>query len=68
MNVREIMRIALHFASFGFCFYALSGLDLSKIMLNTPSRSAKGQTLLMLASLGLGYLVAQFILAIMYNL
>ena len=68
MNFREIMRIFIHFACFGFSFYALSGLDLGRIMLNTPEKSAKGQVLLILLSLGLGYVVAQFILSIMYQL
>ncbi len=68
MDLKEVARIFIHFAGFGFSFYALSGLNLSKLMLNTPDRSVKAQTLLILMSLGLGYLAAQFILAIMYKL
>ena len=67
MNVEEIGRIVLHFVTFGFSFYCLSGLDLSKLMLNTPQRSTKAQVLLFMMSLALGYLSAQFILAIMYH-
>ena len=67
MNIREIARILLHFGAFGFSFYCLSGLDLSKLMLNTPQRSTKGQVLLLMMSMALGFLVAQFILAIMYR-
>ena len=65
---KELARILLHLMMFGFSFYALSGLDVSKTMLNTPQRSAKAQTLLILASLALGYLGAQFILALTYQL
>jgi uncharacterized membrane protein YwzB len=67
-TIKELARVLLHLAMFGFSFYALSGLDVSKIMLNTPQKSAKAQTLLILASLALGYLGAQFILALTYNL
>ena len=67
-SIKELARILLHLVMFGFSFYGLSGLDVSKIMLNTPQRSAKAQLLLILASLALGYLSAQFILALTYNL
>ena len=67
-DIKELARILLHFIMFAFSFYGLSGLDVSKIMLNTPQKSAKAQTLLILASLALGYLGAQFILAITYQL
>lgn len=67
-TVKELARVLLHLVMFGFSFYGLSGLDVSKIMLNTPQRNAKAQTLLILASLALGYLGAQFILALTYNL
>jgi len=65
---KEIARILLHFAAFGFCFYALSSLDLAKVLLPTNNRKTKAQLLLLLLSAALGYLVAQFILAIMYNI
>ncbi|MBQ9035880.1 MAG: DUF1146 domain-containing protein [Erysipelotrichaceae bacterium] len=68
MNIKEIARIILHFGTFAFSFYCLSGLDLSKIMLKTPQRNTKAQVLLLMMSMALGYLVAQFILAIMYRL
>ncbi len=66
MNFKEVSRIFLHFAAFGFSFYCLSGLNLSKLMLNTPERDTKALVLLILMSLGLGYLVAQFLLSIVY--
>ena len=68
INFTEIARILLYFAMFGFSFYCLSGLDLSKIMLNTPERGVKGQAFLILMSLALGYLAAQFILGIVYQI
>jgi uncharacterized integral membrane protein (TIGR02327 family) len=68
MEINAIVKIILHIITFSFSFYCLSGLDLSKIMLNTPERGAKGQILLFLMSMALGYLVAQFLIAIMYSL
>ncbi|MBE6125101.1 MAG: DUF1146 domain-containing protein [Erysipelotrichaceae bacterium] len=68
MEINTIVKIILHIITFSFSFYCLSGLDLSKIMLNTPERGAKGQVLLFLMSMALGYLVAQFLIAIMYRL
>ena len=67
MKINEIARILLHFATFGFSFYALSGLDAGKVMLPGPQRTAKSLTLLVLLSLAIGYLSAQFILAIVYR-
>ena len=67
MDFSEIARIILHFAAFGISFYCLSGLDLGKLMLNSPEKGTKAQVLLTLMSLALGYLSAQFILAIMYQ-
>lgn len=68
MEINTIVKIILHIITFSFSFYCLSGLDLSKIMLNTPERGAKGQVLLFMMSMALGYLVAQFLIAIMYRL
>ena len=68
MEINTIVKIILHIITFSFSFYCLSGLDLSKIMLNTPERGAKGQVLLFIISMALGYLVAQFLIAIMYRL
>ena len=68
MSFREISRIFIHFAAFGFSFYCLSGLDLGKLMLKTPDRNTKATLLLVFLSLALGYLVAQFILSITYNI
>ena len=68
MNVEEIGRILLYFITFGLSFYCLSGIDFAKVMLPKNDRPAKAQFLLILLSMALGYLVAQFILAIMYHL
>ncbi|MBQ6655214.1 MAG: DUF1146 domain-containing protein [Erysipelotrichaceae bacterium] len=67
INISEIARILLHFAMFGFSFYALSSLDLGKLILPVENRTVKAQLLLILMSLALGYLSAQFILAILYQ-
>lgn len=67
MNINSIVKIILHIITFSFSFYCLSGLDLSKLMLNRPDRGAKGFVLLFLMSMGLGYLAAQFLIAIMYS-
>ena len=68
MELHTVVKVILHIIPFSFSFYCLSGLDLSKIMLNTPERGARGQILLFLMSMALGYLVAQFLIAIMYSL
>ena len=68
MEINTIVKIIMHIITFSFSFYCLSGLDLSKIMLNTPERGAKGQVLLFMMSMALGYLVAQFLIVIMYRL
>ena len=68
MELNAVVKVILHIITFSFSFYCLSGLDLSKIMLNTPERGAKGQILLFLMSMALGYLVAQFLIARMYSL
>lgn len=64
----ELARIIIHFLMFGVSFYALSSLDLAKVLLPVKDRSMKAQILLVLLSLALGYLSAQFILAIRYQL
>ncbi len=64
----ELARIIIHFLMFGVSFYALSSLDLAKVLLPVKDRSTKAQILLVLLSLALGYLSAQFILAIRYQL
>ena len=53
---------------FGFSFYALSSLDLSKVLLPVANRKGKAQLLLVLLSLALGYLAAEFILAIRFQI
>lgn len=66
--IKEIARVILHFMTFCLSFYCLSGLDLSKVMLKGPQRNAKAMMLLILMSLALGYLSAQFILAIIVQI
>ncbi len=68
MNINAIVKIILHIITFSFSFYCLSGIDFSKFMLNRPDRAAKATVLLFLLSMGLGYLTAQFLIAIMYSL
>ncbi len=64
---QEVSRIALHFIMFVASFYCLSSLDLAKILLPSENRVVKAQFLVILLSLALGYLSAQFILAIIYK-
>ena len=64
----ELARIIIHFLMFGVSFYALSSLDLAKVLLPVKDRSMKAQILLVLLSFALGYLSAQFIMAIRYQL
>lgn len=68
MSIKEISRIVIHFAAFGFSFYCLSGLDFGKLFLKTPERNTKATLLLIMMSMALGFLVAQFLLAITYNI
>ncbi len=67
MEVKEIVKVIIHIITFSFSFYALSGLDLGKVMLNRPDKGAKGMVLLCLMALGLGYVSAQFLIAVMYR-
>lgn len=64
---KEITRIALHFIMFIASFYCLSSLDLAKILLPVENRVAKAQFLIILLSMALGFLSAQFIMAIIYR-
>ncbi|MDI9540018.1 MAG: DUF1146 family protein [Bacillota bacterium] len=64
---KEITRIALHFIMFIVSFYCLSSLDIAKILLPVENRVAKAQFLVILLSMALGFLSAQFILAIIYR-
>lgn len=62
----SILQISLHLVCFAFSFYALSGIQFEKIC--DVRKPAKVQLLLVFLSFGLGYLAAQFILAItIYN-
>jgi uncharacterized membrane protein YwzB len=64
---KEIIRIGMHFAMFIFAFWCLSGLNMGKYFLPGQAKR-KAQPLLIMLSLALGYLAAQFCLAIMYQL
>ena len=57
-----IMKTALHLLSFIVSFYALSGIRLDKVF--QVHEPLKAQILLILSSMGLGYTVAQFLLAL----
>ncbi|MGI6510404.1 MAG: DUF1146 family protein [Erysipelotrichaceae bacterium] len=65
---QEITRIAIHFIMFVASFYCLSSLDIAKLLLPVENRVAKAQFLVILLSMALGYLSAQFILSIMYRI
>lgn len=65
---QEVTRIAIHFIMFVASFYCLSSLDIAKLLLPVENRVAKAQFLVILLSMALGYLSAQFILSIMYRI
>lgn len=54
--------IAIYLLGFLVSFYALSGLDFAKLL--RKGSTGKAQVLLLLMSLALGYLVAQFCLVL----
>ena len=60
----RIFDLIIYFMMFSLCFYCLSGINLSAILLPGKNRAFKGQMLLWLSALALGYLAASFILAI----
>lgn len=68
VTIKDISKVVLYFMMFGTSFYCLSGLDFGKLFLNHPQKAFKAQMLLLLMSLALGFLSAQFILAIMFQL
>lgn len=57
-----LINIAVHFLSFVICFYALSCVRFEEIC--NVRKPGQVQLLLLLLALGLGYLVAQFMLSI----
>ena len=59
-----IMKTALHLLSIIVSFYALSGIRLDKVF--QVHEPLKAQILLILSSMGLGYTVAQFLLALSF--
>lgn len=60
-----VIRIVLHIISFGVSWYALNGLDWSRFI--KQGRTMQAQLLLIVLSMALGYLLAQFMLAIGFN-
>lgn len=64
MNSYFIIKITIHLLSFILSFYALSGVRFDRFMdVKVP---IKAQLLLLFTAMGLGYLVAQFILALAF--
>lgn len=61
-----ITRILVHIICFFICFYALEAIDFAKIIRRNDT--VRARLLLVLFSMGLGYLVAQFIMALMYSM
>ncbi|MDD6468144.1 MAG: DUF1146 family protein [Erysipelotrichaceae bacterium] len=60
--IHHIVVVVVHFLSFFVSFYCLTGLNLEKILFK--GQVAKAQVFLLLSSIALGYLVAQFFLTI----
>ncbi|MEA5026812.1 hypothetical protein SDC9_89913 [bioreactor metagenome] len=60
-----IVRIILHIVSFALSWYALGCIDFARY--TKPGHAKQTQVLYMLISLALGFLVAQFLLAIGFN-
>lgn len=58
----DIVRIIIYLFSFGVAAYALSGVDFSKI--TRRGSEAKIQLLYIFLALGLGYLIAEFLMGI----
>ena len=61
----DILRIVLYLVSFIGCAYALGGIDFAKVM--RPKSAVKMQLLYILLSMGMAYLVAQFLLGLSMN-
>ncbi len=61
----DIMRIVIYLVCFLLAGYALSGIDFEKIM--KRGHTIHIQLLYLLLSMGIGYLVAQFILGLSLN-
>lgn len=61
-----ITRILVHIICFFICFYALEAVDFARFI--RRNEVGRARLLLVLFSMALGYLVAQFILALMYTL
>lgn len=58
----NIVRIAVYLASFALCMYALSALDFNRFL--KKGKIIEAQFLMILLAMGLGALVAQFLLAL----
>lgn len=62
----KVVNICVHLLSFVACFYALSSIHFDRLC--DVRKPVKVQLLLLLLSIGLAYLVAQFLMAItVYN-
>lgn len=61
----DILRIVLYLVSFIGVAYALNGVDFSKVM--RPQSALKMQILYILLSMGIAYLVAQFLMGLSMN-
>jgi len=59
-----IVQIILHMICFAVAFYSLNGIDLNRFI--KQGRVLQAQLLLMILSMALGYLMAQFLLALSY--
>lgn len=59
---QHIIVVVVHLLSFVVSFYCLTGLNMEKILFK--GQVVKAQVFLLLTSIALGYLVAQFFLAI----
>jgi uncharacterized membrane protein YwzB len=62
MNINDAIRIIVYLISFGFSLYVLSGLNFNQWF--RPGKSYLAQPLLLMLSLALAYLVAEFVLGL----
>jgi len=60
-----IVRICLHLACFAIAWYALGSIDIARYIKQGHTKQA--QILMFLLSMALGYLAAQFLLAIAFR-
>ena len=60
---QQIIKVVIYSMSFLVSFYALSGLDMAKLLRKSEVR--KAQVLLMLLAIGLAFIVGSFFVQIM---